>query len=125
MSEHVPDIDDFALKKGERYGTILVDLERPRPIEIPPDREASTVMAWLKEHPDVDLVSRDRASTYARAVKQRTPHAQQVADRWHLLANLRETIMALLKRKQSSLPQERAEKVDQLSLLWLLVLHAA
>lgn len=60
-------------------------------------------------------MSRDRASAYAQAVKQGAPHAQQIADRWHLLANLRETIMAFLKRKQSSLPRELAEKADHLS----------
>jgi transposase len=94
---------------------MLVDLERHHPIDLLPDREAATVIAWLKAHPDVDLVSRDRASAYAQAVKKGAPQAQQVADRWHLLANLRETIMALLKRKWSSLPKETAAKTDQLS----------
>jgi transposase len=114
-SPQVLGIDDFALKKGEHYGTLLVDLERRHPFDLLPDREAATVIAWLKEHPDIDLVSRDRASAYAQAVKKGAPNAQQVADRWHLLANLRETIMALLKRKQSSLPQERVEKTAQMS----------
>ncbi len=105
-------IDDFALKKGDRYGTLLVDLERHRPIDVLPDREAATVIAWLKAHPEIEIVSRDRASAYAQAVKKGAPRAQQVADRWHLLANLRETIMALLNRKRSSLPKEIIEKAD-------------
>lgn len=63
----------------------------------------------------INIVSRDRASAYAQAVKKGAPHAQQVADRWHLLANLRETILALLKRKRSSLPTEPVEQADPLS----------
>jgi transposase len=114
-SPRVLGIDDFALKKGERYGTILVDLERHRPIEVLPDREAATVIAWLKAHPEVEIVSRDRASAYAQAIKQGAPHAQQVADRWHLLANLRETILAVLKRKRTSLPTESVEPPNPLS----------
>ena len=111
-SPRVLGIDDFALKKGERYGTMLVDLERHRPIDLLPDREAATVIAWLKAHPEVEIVSRDRASAYAQAVKHGAPHVHQVADRWHLLANLRETIMALLKRKRTSLPTEPVEQAD-------------
>jgi transposase len=88
------------------------DLERHRPIDLLPDREAASVIAWLKAHPEVEIVSRDRASAYAQAVKQGAPHAQQVADRWHLLANLRETILAVLKRKRTSLPMEPVEQVD-------------
>jgi transposase len=114
-SPHVLGRDDFALKKGERYGTILVDLERRHPIDVLPDREAATVIAWLKAHPQIKIVSRDRASAYAQAVKKGAPHAQQVAARWHLLANLRETILALLKRKRTSLPTEPVEQADPFS----------
>jgi hypothetical protein len=112
---YVLGIDHFALRKGERYGTILVDLERHRPIDLLPDREAATVIAWLKEHPEVEIVSRDRASAYAQAVKKGAPHAQQVADRWQRLSNLRETILAVLKRKRASLPTEAVEPADPFS----------
>jgi transposase len=80
-----------------------------------PDRDATTVIAWLQAHPEVEIVSRDRASAYAQAVKKGAPHAQQIADRWHLLANLRETILAVLKRKRTSLPTEPVEQVDPFS----------
>jgi transposase len=111
-SPHVLGIDDFAPKKGDCYGTILVDLERHRPIDLLPDREAATVMAWLKAHPEIDLVSRDRASVYGQAVKKGAPQAIQVADRYHLLVNLRDHLKSLLDHKRTSLPKVEVERPD-------------
>jgi transposase len=111
-SPHVLGIDDFALKKGDCYGTILVDLERHRPIDLLPDREAATVMAWLKAHPEIDLVSRDRASVYGQAVKKGAPQAIQVADRYHLLVNLRDHLKSFLDHKRTSLPKVEVERPD-------------
>lgn len=91
-------IDDWAYRRGHHYGTIVVDLERHCPIELLPDRDTATVAAWLKKQPNVRVVTRDRASAYADAVRQGAPQAMQVADRWHLLKNLGEAMERLLTR---------------------------
>jgi transposase len=96
-------IDDWAWRKGQRYGTIVVDLERGRVIDLLPDRDAETVKTWLKEHPGVELISRDRWSDYAQAAAEAAPDAQQVADRWHLLKNLREAIERLFERESGAI----------------------
>lgn len=98
-------VDDFAWKKGQTYGTLLVDLELHHPIELLPDRSEETLEAWLRAHPEIEVVSRDRAGAYAEAVKKGAPQAQQVADRFHLLLNLREGLKDLMERKQSCLPE--------------------
>jgi transposase len=92
-------IDDWAWRKGQRYGTIVVDLETGEVIDLLPDRDAATVKAWLSAHPGVELISRDRASSYSRAANEAAPQAQQVADRWHLLKNVREAVERLLERQ--------------------------
>jgi transposase len=92
-------IDDWAWRKGQRYGTIVVDLERSKVIDLLPDREGTTVSDWLKAHPSIELVSRDRSSTYTQAATEGASQAHQVADRWHLLKNLREAIERLFERQ--------------------------
>jgi len=89
-------VDDWAFRKGENYGTILVDLEKRQPIDLLPDREASTLKDWLKSHPGVELISRDRSSAYSSGAKTGAPDAIQVADRWHLLKNLSEALKKML-----------------------------
>jgi len=91
-------IDDWAWRKGQRYGTIVVDLERGNVIDLLPNRDTETVAAWLKAHPGVELVGRDRSQTYAQAATEGASQAQQVADRWHLLKNLREAIERVFER---------------------------
>jgi transposase len=91
-------IDDWAIRKGQRYGTILIDLERGRVIDILPGRDGEALKAWLRDHPGVELISRDRWAAYAQAASEAAPQARQVADRWHLLKNLREAVERLLGR---------------------------
>jgi transposase len=91
-------IDDFALRKGRVYGTILVDLERRRPVDLLPERTAETVATWLRDHPGIEIIARDRAQDYARGATEGAPEATQVADRFHLLCNLHEVLTRYLQR---------------------------
>lgn len=103
-SVRVLGIDDWSWKKGQIYGTLLVDLERRKPIELLPDRREETVKAWLLTHPEIEVISRDRGGEYAAASRKGAPQAQQVADKFHLLLNLREKLKELMARKQKLLP---------------------
>ena len=89
-------IDDWAWRKGHRYGTILCDLERGKVVDLLPDRSAESTAHWLRTHPGTEIVSRDRASLYAQAATAAAPQAVQVADRWHLLHNLSEALIGAL-----------------------------
>ncbi len=100
-------VDDWSLKKGRTYGTILVDLEARRPVDLLPDRAAATLEAWLKAHPGAEIICRDRGGAYADGAKQGAPDAVQVADRWHLFANLGEMLERLLLRHHAALSQVR------------------
>jgi transposase len=103
-------LDDFAWKKGDRYGTLLVDLQAHCPVEVLPDREADTVVGWLRAHRGVKIISRDRAGGYAEAATRGAPRARQVADRYHVLVNLRDALKGTLTRTSGSLPEMAAER---------------
>jgi transposase len=85
-------IDEWAWRKGHRYGSIVVDLERGCPIDVLADRKAETVAAWFKAHPEVSIVARDRAESYASGISEGAPDAIQAADRFHLFDNLADTL---------------------------------
>ena len=91
-------IDDWSWRRGTRYGTVVVDLERRAVVDVLPDRSAATMTAWLQAHPSIEMVSRDRCGLYAQAARQGAPQALQVADRFHLVQNLRLAIERQLSR---------------------------
>ncbi len=96
-------IDDWAMRKGHTYGTIVVDLESHRPVDLLPARDVDTVVAWLQTHGEIEVISRDRGREYVKAASLGAPQATQVADRWHLLLNLRQAIERFLQEKPGCL----------------------
>ena len=96
-------VDDFAFRKGRTYGTVIVDLQAHEVIDLLPDRTAITLQTWLEQHPGITIISRDRAGAYAEGATKGAPEAVQVADRFHLLVNLREALQRLLDRHHALL----------------------
>ena len=96
-------IDDWAIRRGHSYGTILIDLEHHRRVDVLPDRKAETLTSWLQSHQGVEIISRDRAGAYAEGARIGAPNAVQVIDRWHLLKNLGEAMERFLATRHEAL----------------------
>jgi hypothetical protein len=108
-------MDDWSWQQGRSYGTILVDLERREAVDVLGERSAEATARWLEQHPEVEIVSRDRCGLYAQGVRRGAPQARQVADRFHLLQNLRATIERQLSRsypQASVLAQTEITSID-------------
>ena len=105
-------VDDWAWKRGHRYGTIVCDLERGIPLDLLPDRSVESVAAWFVAHPSIDLISRDGSYEYAAAALKGAPHAIQVADRWHVLRNLGKALKALLTSHFTAHRKKKTQERD-------------
>ncbi len=103
-------VDDWAWRQGQAYGTILVDLDLHRVIDLLPDRAAESFAAWLKQHPEVVTISRDRGGLYAEGAACGAPQSQQIADRFHLLVNLSATMERVLEEHSRQLIVPHAEE---------------
>ena len=109
-------VDDWAKRKGQRYGTILVDLERGAVVDLLQDRTADTLAQWLKKHPEIEIVSRDRSQTYAEGIDRGASQAAQVADRWHLLKNASDTLFKVLQQEYAVIQKQLEQKAQAIKL---------
>jgi len=106
-------VDDFAFRRRKTYGTLLIDLERHHVVDLLPDRQGNTLAAWLKAHPGVKILCRDRAGEYARGGASGAPEAQQVADRFHLIGNVREALESWLRQQRAHLTSPPRHMQDE------------
>lgn len=102
-SPRVLGVDEWSYKRGQRYGTMVCDLERHCVVDLLPDRSAESWAEWLRQHPGVEIISRDRSTLYAEGAREGAPEAVQVADRWHLMKNLREALERILEAHHAEL----------------------
>ncbi len=107
-------IDDWAWRKGQRYGTLICDLQTRRPLDLLKDRSVASTAQWLQDHPSIEIISRDRGGVYAEAARLAAPHARQVADRWHLLHNLGDGLEHLLSRSLADHHRHITQQVNRL-----------
>ena len=105
-------VDEWSKRKGQSYGTILVDLEAHQPVDLLPDKSAESFAKWLQEHPGVEVISRDRGKEYIKGATEGAPDATQVADRWHLLKNLRDNLERWLTSKNACLKAAAGNEIQ-------------
>jgi transposase len=110
-------VDEWAWRRGQRYGTILVNLEDHQVMDLLPERSAESVAAWLVQHPTVRIICRDRSALYADGLRRGAPHAVQVVDRFHLVKNLREAIEAFLHNQRPALQAAAVRPAQALTLV--------
>jgi transposase len=114
---HIIGVDEWAWRRGQRYGTILVNLEDHRVLDLLPERSADSVATWLAQYPTVLVVCRDRSALYAEGIRRGAPQAVQVVDRFHLVKNLREAVEAFLHNQRAALQGAAAPTAQALTLV--------
>jgi transposase len=114
---HILGVDEWAWRRGHRYGTILVNLEDHHVMDLLPERSAASVAAWLAQHPTITVVCRDRSALYAEGIRGGAPQAVQVVDRFHLVKNLREAVEAFLHSQRAALQAAAAHTAQALTRL--------